>query len=68
MNENFGVGVRCLETVPGGFERAAKFEVIVDFAVIYDADFAGCIPHRLGASFEVNDRQSAMAQEYRSIW
>jgi hypothetical protein len=56
VDENFSIRVVCPEDVTARLERPAKILMIVDLTIENNADRLILIPHRLGATFDVNDR------------
>src|SRR5262249_306317 len=54
MDQDFGIRVRGAESMTRGFEFAPEREMIVYFAIENDANIAARIPHRLGASSDVD--------------
>ena len=62
MQQHLGVGVGA-KHAPLGFELAAQFAVVVDFAVERDAQPAISAEHRLGAGIgKVDDGQAPVRQ------
>jgi hypothetical protein len=59
--------MRGPEPAAGGLKRTAQLEMIVDFAVIDDADRAGLVPHRLRAPLKIDHRQPSMTEKNRNI-
>src|SRR6266581_956355 len=67
MNEDLGIGMAADEYMAGRNQFGAQGFVIVNLAIIYDADRACGIPHRLCSADDVSDRETAMAEINRRI-
>ena len=52
------------EHVPAAQKFAPEFMMVVDFPVKNDTDGFLGVPHRLGAAFEVQDRQTPVSEEH----
>jgi len=61
LKKDFGIGL-CSEDGPAGFEVAAEFEVVVDFAIKNEVPATVGGGHRLGTTREVKDTEASMTQ------
>ena len=67
VEQDFGIRVVCGENVSLGEEFAAKFRVIVDFAIENNRDGSVSGNHRLRATDEIDDREAAVAQKNTGV-
>src|SRR5262245_47348886 len=64
VHKNFRVRMAGAENMTARLQGSTQLQMIVDLAVVDDADIVGLVPHRLVAAREIEARQPAVAKDH----